>query len=42
MRKWFAEALAKQGIKSRMDEAYQAELASLRAGAALETVGGDD
>ena len=42
VRKTFAEALAKHGIKSRMDEAYQAELASLKSGAALETVGGDD
>jgi hypothetical protein len=25
----FGEALAKQGLKSRMDEAYQAELAEL-------------
>ena len=42
VRKAFAEALAKHGIKSRMDEAYQAELAILKSGAALETVGGDD
>jgi hypothetical protein len=42
VRKWFAEALAKHGLRSRMDEAYKAELASLQSGAALETVGGDD
>jgi hypothetical protein len=42
VRKWFSEALAKHGLKSRMDEAYKAELATLQSGAALETVGGDD
>ena len=29
VREWFAEALAPHGLKSRMDEAYQAELAEL-------------
>jgi len=29
VRQWFAEALAKHGLKSRMDDAYQAELAEL-------------
>src|SRR5512145_2933635 len=42
VRKWFAEALAKHGLKSRMDEAYQADLAALKSGAALATAGSDD
>jgi hypothetical protein len=29
VRKWFAEALAKRGLRSRMDEAYAAEVANL-------------
>jgi oxalate decarboxylase/phosphoglucose isomerase-like protein (cupin superfamily) len=29
VRRWFAEAIAKHGIKSRMDEAYAAEVANL-------------
>ena len=29
VRQWFAEALAKHGLKSRMDDAYQGELAEL-------------
>jgi hypothetical protein len=29
VRQWFAEALAKHGLKSRMEEAYQNELADL-------------
>jgi len=29
VRQWFAEALSKHGLKSRMEEAYQAELAEL-------------
>jgi len=29
VRRWFADALAKNNLKSRMDEAYQAETATL-------------
>jgi oxalate decarboxylase/phosphoglucose isomerase-like protein (cupin superfamily) len=41
VRKWFAEALAKRGLKSRMDEAYQSDLEGLKKGA-LVAAGGDD
>jgi hypothetical protein len=34
VRKWFAEALAKHNLKSRMDEAYAAEVANLPSEAA--------
>jgi hypothetical protein len=29
VRQWFADALAKHGLKSRMEDAYKAELADL-------------
>ena len=41
VRKWFAEALAKRGLKSRMDEAYKGDLEGLKKGT-LVTAGGDD
>ncbi|MGH8641679.1 MAG: ethanolamine ammonia lyase-activating protein [Burkholderiales bacterium] len=41
VRKWFAEALAKRGLKSRMDEAYQSDLEALKKGT-LVAAGGDD
>jgi oxalate decarboxylase/phosphoglucose isomerase-like protein (cupin superfamily) len=41
VRKWFAEALAKRGLKSRMDEAYKTDLAGLQSPAALATAGDD-
>ncbi len=41
VRKWFAEALAKRGLKSRMDEAYQNDIESLKKGT-LVAAGGDD
>ena len=41
VRKWFAEALAKRGLKSRMDEAYQNDLEALKKGT-LVAAGGDD
>ena len=42
VRRWFAEALAKNGLKSRMDEAYRAEQAALESGKALAAAGGDE
>jgi oxalate decarboxylase/phosphoglucose isomerase-like protein (cupin superfamily) len=42
VRKWFVEALAMHGLKPRMEEAYQAEAASLSSQTALETVASDD
>ena len=41
VRNWFAEALAKRGLKSRMDEAYQSDLEALKKGT-LVAAGGDD
>jgi len=41
VRKWFAEALAKRGLKSRMDEAYKADVEALKKGT-LVAAGGDD
>jgi oxalate decarboxylase/phosphoglucose isomerase-like protein (cupin superfamily) len=41
VRKWFAEALAKRGLKSRMDEAYKSDLEALKKGT-LVAAGGDD
>ena len=41
VRKWFAEALAKRGLKSRMDDAYKSDLEGLKKGA-LVAAGGDD
>ena len=41
VRKWFAEALAKRGLKSRMDEAYKSDLEGLKKGA-LVAAGDDD
>ena len=38
----YAEALAKNGLKSRMDEAYRAEFASLQSGTALAAAGSDE
>ena len=42
VRRWFAEALAKNGLKSRMDEAYRAEQVALQSGTALAAAGGDE
>lgn len=41
VRKWFAEALAKRGLKSRMDEAYKSDLEAIKKGT-LVAAGGDD
>jgi hypothetical protein len=41
VRKWFSEALARHGLKPRMDEAYQSDLEGLKKGA-LVAAGGDD
>ena len=41
IRQWFQDALAKRGLESRMEKAYEAELAELqyRSGATNETTG---
>jgi oxalate decarboxylase/phosphoglucose isomerase-like protein (cupin superfamily) len=41
VRKWFSEALARHGLKPRMDEAYKSDLAGLQSPAALATAGDD-